>query len=453
MLVVPALGRAGAGAHQVHRPRLRRGLAHGRLQRRVPAAGHDQLLPRRRRRVHHPGQHPQPLPRGGRRGRRRSRAIGRAARDAGRCSGPAFCGRDCSRRSTRRVFFNKLNPATSRAVHAPDPPAAARAALLLRRRRAGLARCWCARSSFTRRSRRWSTTSGIILGGVLLSRRFGIDSLAWGVLAGALLRLRCGLNAFGRVPRRPALLPDLQPAASGLRGVAAAFAAADDRRLAGHGRQVDPELLRRGRPGRHHAAEQRQGAVQRAADDRRRGGGRGFAALLLVAVRAGQDVRVQRRGEPLRLAAAGGRLPADGVDDRAGAADRRPVSRRQVQRAGRACRPRITSPLRAFAGAVVRAGHLRAGVLRGAQHDGPCDLRHGCDAAFDPDLRAAVSPYGRRSGLPSRRTSASWRTPLRSQFCCTGSGWSVWRAWNMASWRALRWRLSCPLRPFTSGAG
>ena len=90
---------------------------------------------------------------------------------------------------------------------------------------------------------------GIILGGVFLARRYGIDSLAFGVLAGAFVGSLL-LNAVGatRSGLRFFFVFDLRH--PGVCGVAEVVASADDRGLAGDGGQVDSELLRYGRSGR-----------------------------------------------------------------------------------------------------------------------------------------------------------------------------------------------------------
>ncbi len=93
--------------------------------------------------------------------------------------------------------------------------------------------------------------SGILLGGILLAGRIGIDSLAWGVLGGALLGSDRP-QRHRRPPLRPPLPPRPQPSPSRLRRVGQALAAPHGRRLARHGRQVDPQPLRLRRQGRHH---------------------------------------------------------------------------------------------------------------------------------------------------------------------------------------------------------
>ena len=79
---------------------------------------------------------------------------------------------------------------------------------------------------------------GTIVGGLLLVKRIGVSSLAIGTVAGAFLRAVSAQLDF-RAPRRHALPPDSRLARRRPARVGAAFSAADGRRFAGDGRQLD----------------------------------------------------------------------------------------------------------------------------------------------------------------------------------------------------------------------
>ena len=235
---------------------------------------------------------------------------------------------------------------------------------------------------------------GILVGGVLLASRFGIESLAYGVLGGAFVG-SLALNALGAhrsglrfTPilnlRHPAFVEWLKLSLPLMIGVSLAMA--------------DKWILA------HYAAADK-GAITMLTNAKALfnapltvvGAAAGSASLpfFFIALCARAPVRFQLGRFAFRLSPAGRGLARNGLDGRPGAPHHGLFERRQIP-TGRSQQHRaLLRAVRPFARIMVGSGHLCKSFLCRAQHARARPFGHPCDAFFDPRVRPAVPPIWR----------------------------------------------------------